>query len=625
MPSITPILSVIKTQDGLANISSTNISNAERDGYVAKHAQVISLGCQGGLSGVTLSPIYNAIDPTIQLQTRKENSTLSQNQVIQKFYEDISVMFGAKGTQSSFAHDLGRFITTVDGITANPDLSKKTEAMSFARSFAANISGVANKINDLRSSCDKMLDEAVKEVNGLMKRITTFNETIAQLSIDKNQSSPAMPGYIDVTSLENDRAELVHQLAGFIDIDVFKTPNNTLTITTTGSGRTLVKGPYNYQLDYTPSVVVVPGQALSPITTDIGVDITAEINNGQLGGLLRMRDQDLVKAQSEFDELTRVIRDTVNALHNQGAALMGGSTLKGTMSLPGLANAPFDGNTQISGTGTVRLGVIDNQGTIIDYKDVPLTNGMTITTLMNAVGAQNYEISNGAVATVGGTITFTQLASGEMQLQSTDGHTIVIGGVGGIQPMISLGNAYDPTTGLGFSHFFGLNNLFQTGTDLASSASQVGIANQLSIRPDLLVNSSHLAVGTLSDTTPIPTLPGGALGNRKTDIAQAIAHQLSRGNLQFLPAGDVQGIVIDAQNYSTQLMSLLQNKANQAKYDLKSSQTTYNQVTALAADKSSVKVSEELIKMYNTNTSRQVATQALKYIFEMREAILRIA
>ena len=92
-----------------------------------------------------------------------------------------------------------------------------------------------------------------------------------------------------------------------------------------------------------------------------------------------------------------------------------------------------------------------------------------------------------------------------------------------------------------------------------------------------------------------------------------------------MPAGDVQGIAIDAQNYSTQLISLLQNKANQAKYDLKSSQTTYNQVAALAADKSSVKVSEELIKMYNTNTSRQVATQALKYIFEMREAILRIA
>ncbi len=625
MPSITPILSVIKTQDGLANISSTNISNAERDGYVAKHAQVISLGSQGGLSGVTLSPIYNAIDPTIELQTRKENSTLSQNQVMHKFYEDISVMFGAKGTQSSFAHDLGRFIATVDGITANPDLSKKTEAMAFARSFAANISGVANKINDLRSSCDQMLDKAVKEVNELMKRITVFNETIAQFSISRDQSSPAMAGYIDVTSLENDRAELVHQLAGFIDIDVFKTPDNTLTITTTGSGRTLVKGSYNYQLDYTPSTVVVPGQALSPITTDIGVDITTEITNGQLGGLLRMRDQDLVKAQSEFDELTRVIRDTVNALHNQGAALMGGSTLTGTMSLPGLANAPFDGNTQISGTGTVRLGVIDNQGTIIDYKDVPLTNGMTISTLMNAVGAQNYTVSGGAVAAVGGSITFTQLPTGEMQLQSTDGHTIVIGAVGGVQPMISLGNAYDPTMGLGFSHFFGLNNLFQTGTDLASSASQTGIANQLSIRPDLLVNSSHLSVGTLSDGTPIPTLPGGALGNRKTDIAQAIAHQLSRGNLQFLPAGDVQGITIDAQNYSTQLISLLQNKANQAKYDLKSSQITYNQVAALAADKSSVKVSEELIKMYNTNTSRQVATQALKYIFEMREAIFRIA
>lgn len=639
MSAIASLVTLIETQNKLSNLSSLNISNADVEGYARKEAAVISLGggTSGGLGGVTLSPVYNTVDPMLQAQTRRENSILSKNQIVHQFAQEVNVMFGSKGAQASFAHDLGRFTASIENITANPDLSKKTQAVNDAVAFAKNMVAVSKQINTLRGSTDYKLAEAVKQVNELVKGITHVNQQISRYYVETHQLTPGEPGYTDlinsslsttttdVTTLENNRAELVHKLAGLIDINVSKAGGNKLNISLTGCGATLIQGNYNYQLDYTPSNAVAPGDVLSAVTY-LGTDITQQLKTGQLGGLLKLRDGDLVNAQSEFDELTRVIRDTVNALHNQGAALNGTSTLTGTTSVPGLAGAPLDLIAPpLSGLGTVRIGVMNNQGTIIDYKDVALTDNMTVQSLITAVNNTTYTIG-GAPTTpaVGGTISLAQLPTGALTLQSTDGNTIVIGGVGGVLPMMSLGGNYDPTTSLGFSHFFGLNNLFETGANLASSTAQIGIANDLAVRDDIRRNPTHLAVGSLSQDTVLSTLPGGALGNRKTDIAAAISKQLSSGQLQFLAAGDVPAIATDPQTYSNQLMAFLQSKANQYENDLKASKSIYDQFASLAADKTGVNVSDEFIKVYNIKNSQQLAAKALKLVLEMQQSLVNI-
>lgn len=621
MSTVSTLVSMIKTEQALAKISSTNITLANEEGYACKNADVISLNTDGRLGGSTLSKIYNTIDPILQSQTRKENSIYSKQQVTDQFYQKLNLIFGSKGTQTSFVHNLGRFTSSMREITSNPDLTKKTQAVGDGIAYANQINNIARTINDLRSDTDQMLGKAVEQINTIVTRITDLNQKISSLSASTG-SSPVASGHVDVTTFENQRDLLVQQLSGLVDISIFKTDENRLNISLAGSGRTLVQGVYNYQLDYTPSTAVVPGQPLSSIMY-LGVDITAEIKEGQVAGLINMRDTVLVDAQKEFDELTRTIRDTVNALHNQGASLRGSSTLTGTTSVPGLGTQ-LTSSTPISGMGTVRLGVIDNLGTIKDYKDIALTDGMTIGSLINAITTANFDVSGGATAAVGGNFTFTQLSSGAIQIQSTDNHTIVIGAAGTAQPMLSLGTTYDAATGLGFSHFLGLNNLFVTGTDLASSTSQVGIANQFQVRSDIANNPSYLSVGALSNDVPVSQLPGGALGNRKTDISDQIQVQLSKGRLPFLTAGKIPAVSTDAQSYANQLMSMLQGDINQSSKDLKLYESIYTQLAALAAQKTSVDVSDELIKIYNISSSQQLASKALSLTLEMQKSVISI-
>lgn len=621
MSAISTLVSMIKTEKALSNISSTNISSANIEGYACKNADVLSLNTDGRLGGSTLSRIYNTIDPILQSQTRKENSIYSKQQVTDQFYQKLNLMFGSKGTQTSFVHNLGRFTSSMREITTNPDLTKKTQAVSDAVTFANQINDVVTTVKDLRGSTDQMLANAIDRINTLIQQITDINQKISSLSMSSG-GSPITSGYVDVTSFENQRDNFVQELSGLVDINIFKTDENKYNISLAGSGRTLVQGNYNYKLDYTVSTSVVPGQTLSPITY-LGVDITAEIAQGQVAGLIDMRDTVLVNAQQEFDELTRSIRDTVNALHNQGASLRGASTLAGTTSVPGLGTQLLS-TTPISGTGTVRIGVIDNLGTIKDYKDIALTDGMTIGSLVSNITGTNYNVSSGTVAATGGDFTFTQLSSGAIQIQSTANNTIVIGAAGPVQPMLSLGSTYSASAGLGFSHFLGLNNFFVTGDDLASSASQIGIANKLQVRPDIVSNSSYLAVGTLSNDVPVSQLPGGALGNRKTDIADQIQTQLSKGNISFLTAGQIPANTGDAQSYATQIMSMMQGDINQSSKDLKLYESIYTQLAALAAQKTSVDVSDELIKIYNISNSQQLASKALSLTLEMQKSVINI-
>ncbi|WP_032112690.1 FlgK family flagellar hook-associated protein [Candidatus Paracaedibacter symbiosus] len=628
MTAVSTLVSLLKTERGLSNICSTNIASAEVEGYARKESDIVSLGINGNLSGVTLSQIYNTIDPILQTQTRAQNSLYGMQQATDQLYQKVNLIFGSKGSQTSFVHNFGRFTSSVGEITANPDITKKTQAIADAVAFANQISDVANTVNELRGNADQMLGDAITQINTLLQQISESNQTIFKLSASLT-GSPANSGYIDITSFENERDEYIQQLAGLIGIDVYKTDDNKVNIGLAGSGQILVQGIYNYQLDYTAATSVKPGDALSKILY-LGTDIKNEIISGQVAGLVNMRDTVLPNAQQEFDEMTRVIRDTVNKLHNQGASLRGSQTLTGTASVPGpggvavaLTSAPA-----ISGAGTVRIGVINNLGTIIDYKDVDLSTVATVNDILN-INTANYMISTTTTPAVGGGFAINQLASGAIQIQaSTPGNTIVIGAAGPTLPTLSCGTPYNAAISFGFSHFLGLNNFFVTGNDLVSTAvsptAKPGIANQLQVRSDIATNPSFFSVGSLDSNVPISVSVDGALPNRATDIANQIVTKLTTGKLAFSGAGAISAINTDAASYATQLMSLLQTDINQSSQNLKMQESIYNQMAALASEKTSVDVSDELIKIYNISTSQQVATKALSITLEMIKSIINI-
>jgi flagellar hook-associated protein 1 FlgK len=82
-------------------------------------------------------------------------------------------------------------------------------------------------------------------------------------------------------------------------------------------GAALVVGGQNFNLQ----VATNPSTGMNQVLASSGTDLTASIDGGQLGGLLRVRDQAIPTLTAKLDTLASGIASAVNAAHTAGTDL----------------------------------------------------------------------------------------------------------------------------------------------------------------------------------------------------------------------------------------------------------------------------------------------------------------
>ncbi|WP_010299115.1 FlgK family flagellar hook-associated protein [Candidatus Odyssella thessalonicensis] len=598
--SVSTLLSKIKYDRKQTELTSANVARADVDGYTRKVAYAEKLILRDSVSGIKQSQISRVIDKVIQTQTRLQNSKVGKSEIEDSYYTRLSQLLGTKGDEASFIHRINQFSVKMTEVVSITDGNKKRETIHAAVTLANQMTNLSDQINDLRAQADADIATAITTLNANLESIKDYNQQIVSFTVNN----------LDTSNLEDERDLLIHNSTELCGIKVFDAANNNKTIALE-SGDVLATSISTFPLSYTPASYILPGDVLSPISTAAGINITSTFTSGEIAGLLELRDQILPDIQAELDELTRVVRDTTNALHNEGAAFAGDATLTGLNYVPGVA-VPIDPSTTISGQGTLRIAVTDMNGTLLDYKDVPLTDGMSVGGLVSDINSATYGFSN-----IAGDFTVTQLPTGELQISSTANKCVAIGAAGTTKPTISASSTYDPTIAYGFSHFFGLNNLFDTDNQVVSSSAQVGIANHLKVRDRFSTNAANLSVGVLNNQVPPPS--GDCLGLTESDttIAFQIGDTLRRGNLDFLAAGALSVAKISATEYATRIMSLIQSDINRSRSTQEVDERIYEELTKLAQYKSGVDPSEEIIKIFELSTSQSITSKALNIVNSM--------
>lgn len=608
------LYSNIRTLRDLTDLVTKNITQADVEGYTKKQASVISeQTADGSVMSVHMGPIQRSINKTFQAQVETQNAVLGTRNALNAYCQKMSTFLGAKGTQATIAHDLGSLATALSEVASNPGNNTKSKVVNTAQNFATKMNLMAKEILNLQGEVDAEIGKVVGEFNSYINRISEVNQTIEKF----NDTS------MDTSSLEDDRDLLMHKATELIQIKYKQSDGGVYNVSTM-KGRPLVSGSSTCPISYAPVPFVAPGQVFNPIILSpsgtLGgmsdLDITGEISEGRVAGLIQLRDRILPDILAELDELTRVVRDTVNALHNEGTALGGAATLTGSTVLPDVTDVPPTGATGISGTGTIRIGVTDKNGTLIDYKDIQLNDGMTIGGLIQTVTNANYINSAGQVPAVGGGFTIIQLPTGELQISATTpGQSISIGSVGPNQAKISADTAnshvFDPLTAKGFSHFFGLNNIFLTGNQIVSSAHQIGLSSNFQVNPNLIANSNNLAVGRLTNAPQAPTGVGLGIEIRQTSLATEISDALARSPSNFLAAGQQGSMPVTATSYAANIISLLQENINRTSSQYNAQSTAYKGLVALAHKNSAVDPQEEILHLIGLSNSLQISTKAL--------------
>jgi flagellar hook-associated protein 1 FlgK len=311
------------TQANLAVVAG-NVANQQTPGYVVRTAVQVALQ-DGDSAGVRVESINRLLDQFVQQQLRTETSGGAFADLRAGLYQQLQQVYGQPGSDTRLDAVFNKFTTAVQTLATSPSSSSAQGAtINAAQALAQQLNSTTSSIQALRSRADQGIAGDVKQVNVALNQIATINEQLAGGSANDGAGA----------ALQDQRDQAIDQLAKLMDIRVVPGSGNQVSIFT-GSGTSLVTGNQAVQLAFTPSGSIGATQQWNPnpskstlgtITMQFpdgtSTDMVANkmIRSGEIAAYLDMRDNVLVQAQSQIDELAAQMSRTLSDTTTPGVA-----------------------------------------------------------------------------------------------------------------------------------------------------------------------------------------------------------------------------------------------------------------------------------------------------------------
>ncbi len=428
-----------------------NVSNVNTPGYVRlEHNQnAREIGGQG--QGVDTALVTRAADRFLAAASLAASSSAGSAAGRSGYLDNVQAAFGDPTSESSIFAALNRALGAFETGVLNPgSISARRGAIAELQGFLAQINTVGQTIETARADADQRIADQVQRINTLLKDISAVNA---------NSDILRANALGDSTGAQQRQADMIQELSQYIDIKATQRPDGSTELRT--SNGVLLAGFSPATLNF--KATGVGAASFDRITITFGADPTERefepsIQSGSLRGLLDVRDQDLAKIAYGLGELAGGIADALNAAHSQNATLPPLALAKGS-------DTGLLASDSLNFTGQTSIGVVNAAGILVSKIEVDFTtgaftvngapSGTTGATIGSFVTALN------AALGANGTASFT---NGRLEMQSA-----------APVPATATPNGFvfdEPTTGgsqrgnRAFAHFFGLNELVQSGTPM---------------------------------------------------------------------------------------------------------------------------------------------------------------
>ncbi|MEW6266671.1 MAG: flagellar hook-associated protein FlgK [Thermodesulfobacteriota bacterium] len=309
-------------------VVSHNIANVNTDGYSRQKLNIEAAypypsryGPVG--TGVDAENITRMYDRFIGQSLIDKNSTLSKYEAQKICIDALEALFN-ESEGNGINEALSEFWSAWQEVADNPEGSpQRLNLLEKATTLSDHIRLIRQDMDALKVDINRRVEEAVSQVNVLIREIADLNEKIVAMETGHLQNA---------NDLRDQRDEHIKQLAAFLDINYYEDPaNGSISVLTT-------KG--------TPLVMENSAWGLKATRDDYGdihvewergnggtVDITENITNGKLGGYIEMRDQIMRDFYLQFEAFTEGLIKEVNRQHAQGVGLATFTDLTSTYDL----------------------------------------------------------------------------------------------------------------------------------------------------------------------------------------------------------------------------------------------------------------------------------------------------
>jgi flagellar hook-associated protein 1 len=606
-------------QAGLSLVAA-NVANADTPGYIRKTPVQVAIAAGDLGVGVRVAAINRQLDQYIQRQLRVESSGASYAGLRAQFYDRLQNVYGVPGSASSFESAFNDFKTALQALSTSPDsTSARAGVLSSATVLTQQLNSMSADIQGLRGDAEFGLADAATRANNAMQRIAQINRQLG--TADASDATTA--------SLQDQRDQCIDQLAQLMDIKVVRGDHNQVTVFT-NSGIQLV-GIEPAQLSFDPqgTMTATAQWSADPAKRTVGtlvlkgpnggdIDLIANrsIHSGEIAAYLEMRDQVLVEAQAQLDEIAATMARALSDRTLAGTPVTVGAQTGFDINLASLLN----GNS-VRVTYTDNLTSIQHVLTLVRVDDpaaLPLPDTATTDPNDRVIGLD----FSGGIASVASQLS-AALGQTSLQFSNPAGTTLRILDDGATSAVdVDAVAASITSTGLAGGSaelpFFLDASTPYTGAITSIGAQSVGFAGRIAVNASLLADPSKLVVFQTSPLTPAgdATRPN------------FIYDQLANATFDFSPVSGIGAITAPFRGSLPQMIRQVishQGDAAQAAANLKEGQdVVFNSLRQRFNNTSSVNIDEEMANLLNLQNAYAANARVMSTIKEMLDTLLKM-
>ncbi len=358
-------LSGLRTSQTSLTVTGHNISNVNTAGYSRQETvqstrtpQYNGYGYIG--SGSTVQDVRRLVSDFLTAQVRNNTVVASDVEAYKTQIDQLDSLLA--GTVTGVSPGLESFFSALQAAVESPsDIPARQLVLSEAEGLAKRFNTVYERIDQQNQYINKQMASIADQVNRLASSVAGYNDAIA--TARANGAEP--------NDLLDAREETVRQLSELIGVQV--TEQDGALNVFIGTGQPLVVGKQANSIAITPSTTDPTRTQVEFLSGGSRQVITSQVNGGELGGLLRYRDEVLDPTFNSLGRLALSISEQVNDQLGQGLDLAGnvGSALFkdiNSADLQALRSYPTGANVAI--TDTSKLSTSDYK---LDLTTVPPT------------------------------------------------------------------------------------------------------------------------------------------------------------------------------------------------------------------------------------------------------------
>ncbi|WP_315291077.1 flagellar hook-associated protein FlgK, partial [Ectopseudomonas oleovorans] len=317
MPDLLAIgVSGLRVSQTALAVTGNNISNTDTAGYTRQQTVQQSNASQRlgasylgtGASIIDVRRIYSDF-----LTTQVRTATALDNEAQTYLTEINQVNSLLADSTTGITAVMEDFFAALQTAAASPtDTASRQLLLTQAETLSERFNSIYNQLTEQNSYINQQLSSMVQQVNSLAASVAQYNQAIVNAS-----ASGASPN-----DLLDQRDEAVRELSELIGVTVVEQDGSyNLFI---GNGQPLVVGGSAAQLSAVPSADDPSRHALYLTQNgNFTIDVTSSITGGQIGGLLRYREEVLDTTLNDLGRLALVLADQVNSQLGQGLDLNG--------------------------------------------------------------------------------------------------------------------------------------------------------------------------------------------------------------------------------------------------------------------------------------------------------------